>query len=174
MSKAYRTFLDTIQHNCNIPYDIFDGEEKVRILHPSGFQGETEIIKFFDSWFKENEILSSCIMENSKIRLSEIASLELVMSADEFVEMKSQFPPVDGYLQPRELRIHLNLVQNSVGKAVDTKYPSDFPIGWVTDLFVPKKVQLFSLHYYSSNTTAGNLGALLQKMLSLLEIDLSS
>lgn len=133
------------------------------VLHPSRFHVSNELIKFSNSWFNDNELLSPWVMESCQDWIQWIENLELVMSVDEFIEMRNNVSYMGSFLQPREVRIYLGLAQNSVGEAVSTECPTDFPIEWVTDLFVVKKVQIFTLHYFDSNTTFDGLGALLLK-----------
>ena len=154
-------------------WDLSDGGKKVSVLHPSRFHVSNELIKFSNSWFNDNELLSHWIIATYQRGFLSLKNLELVMSVDEFIEMRNNVSYMGSFLQPREVRIYLSLVQNSVGEAVSTECPTDFPIEWVTDLFVVKKVQIFTLHYFDSNTTFDGLGALILKMPRLLELDLS-
>ncbi|KAI5952164.1 hypothetical protein CANMA_005082, partial [Candida margitis] len=154
-------------------WNVYEGLKKLSVFHPSRFHVAPELIKFSNSWFNDNELLSQWVLSTYQDWVQWIENLEIVMSVDEFIEMKSNVSYMVNLLQPKEVRIHLNLVENRAGGEESTKHPTDFPIEWVTDLFVVNKVQIFTLHYFESHTTFDGLGKLLREMPLLLELDLS-
>ena len=122
--------------------------------------------------FIRNEVEVPSIMKLTRYRLQWIENLEITMNVDEFIQMKSHFAFLKKILAPKELRIYLSLVENNASEAKGTKCPADFPIEWVTDLIDISNVQVFSLHYFDSNSTANDIGLLLSEMPNLIELDL--
>lgn len=122
--------------------------------------------------FLSNEVKVPNIMKLTRYRLQWIENLEITISVDEFIQMKSHFTFLNKILAPKELRIYLSLVKNSTSEARGTKCPANFPMEWVTDLIDISKVQVFSLHYFDPNTTANGKGLLLSEMPNLIELDL--
>lgn len=105
-----------------------------------------------NGWFIRNEVEVPNIMKFTRYRLQWIENLEITISVDEFIRMKSHYAFLNKILAPKELRIYLSLGENNASEAKGIKCPTDFPIEWITDLIDISNVQVFALfrfqYYY--------------------------
>lgn len=166
-----RLFVYLWCHYCD--WDLSTDGKNATFIHHSKFRYDYVLTKLAKIWFTGDKVLMSIAKKSAQRHFELIENLELSMSVDEFMEMKTHYSFLSKSLRPKELRIYLNLVENSVGGVVSTKCPADFPTEWVTGLFEISKVQVFALHYFNPGTTVNDLGLLLYKMPNVIELDLS-
>lgn len=137
----------------------------ISLMHPSKFNYGYELMNLTRAWFTGNQKLLKKARNFTQCHFECIDSLQLSMSMRELKDMRTHYSFLSKSLQPKELKMYLNLV--------NTDFPSDFPIRWITEVFNVSKVQIFSLHYFDPNTTINEIDLLFEEMPNILELDLS-